>query len=82
MSLLGRETHTSTSKQAEWSCVLFRYLTANLTKLIVLISAASRLAAHQRLHADISKLCAQLELAYKNAASNPFYTPGTVRAAR
>jgi hypothetical protein len=57
-----------------------RYLTANLTKILVLVRSAAKPAAGGRLADDIAALCGQLERAYKHAAGNPFHTPGTVRA--
>lgn len=57
-----------------------RYLTANLTKILVLVASAARATAAPRLAADVARLCLKVEKAYKHAVSNPFYNPGSVRS--
>jgi hypothetical protein len=55
-------------------------VTANLTKIIVLVTlaAASGLSQH-KLDIEIAAMCIQVEDEFKRAASNPFHTPGSVR---
>jgi hypothetical protein len=55
-------------------------VTANLTKIIVLVTlAAASGLSHHKLDIEIAAMCIQVEDEFKRAASNPFHTPGSVR---
>ena len=58
-----------------WMC---SYVMTNLTKLMVLVSSASK-STNPKFSEEITALCTQIEKAYKKAVSNPFYVPGSVR---
>ena len=57
-----------------------RYVTANLTKLVVLVNTSAKPPTTHRFNEDMILFFQQFERAFKHAASNPFHTAGTVRS--
>jgi hypothetical protein len=77
MALRAPSTHPETPNAALRGCWC-RYVMANLTKLMVLVSSVSK-PSHPKFVEEIANLSTKIERAYKRAVSNPFIVPGSVR---